>query len=66
MLGTREESIYVGYVADIVTIRCVDTTGPKSPFAGERLYWIVGQRGCAFRDIRPARDFDFLDAARVS
>jgi hypothetical protein len=44
----------------IVTVRFADVAGAESPFAGQRLYRLVGHR-TSLTFVRPERDFDFLE-----
>ena len=45
----------------IVTVRFAEVAGVDSRFAGQRLYYIVGQKASALTLVRPERDFDFLE-----
>ena len=49
----------VELIESVVTARFVRFAHPGTPYAGERLYRIVS-KGAA-RQLRPERDFDFLD-----
>jgi hypothetical protein len=48
-------------IDSIVTVRFADVAGAHSPFAGQRLYYIVGQGTSPPTFVRPERDFDFLE-----
>jgi hypothetical protein len=45
----------------IVNVRFADVAGADSPFAGQSLYQIFGQKRFGSTFVRPERDFDFLE-----
>jgi hypothetical protein len=45
----------------IVTVRFVGLARAGAPFAGQRLYKILGPGKSGARFVRPAHDFDFLE-----
>jgi hypothetical protein len=45
----------------IVNVRFADVADADSPFAGQSLYQIFGQKSSGSTFVRPERDFDFLE-----
>jgi len=55
------DAALVGLIDRIVNVRFADVAGADSPFAGQSLYQIFGQKRSGSTFMRPERDFDFLE-----
>jgi hypothetical protein len=55
------DAALVPLVDSIVTVRFAEVAGADSPFAGQRLHYVVGLGTSAPTFVRPERDFDFLE-----
>jgi len=55
------DAALVELIDRIVNVRFADVAGADSPFAGQSLYQIFGQKRSGSTFMRPERDFDFLE-----
>jgi hypothetical protein len=55
------DAALVRLVDRIVNVRFANVAGADSPFAGQSLYKISGQKRSGSTFMRPERDFDFLE-----
>ena len=59
--GLALDAALVKLVDQIVNVRFAAVAGADSPFAGQSLYRIFGQKRFGSTFMRPERDFDFLE-----